>query len=89
MRLLWDERAVRKVKVAHSAPTSKSLMGYEGALCLLDRLTFDLEGLATVTRQVRPLMAQSGKGLTARPTESEHLERRSTTFKDPNCKKQK
>ncbi len=30
-------------------------MGYEGALCLLDRLTFDLEGLATTTRQVRHL----------------------------------
>jgi hypothetical protein len=28
-------------------------MGYEGAICLLDRLTFDLEGLATATRQLR------------------------------------
>ncbi len=46
-------------------------MGYEGAFCLLDRLAFDLEGLATVTRRVRPLKAQSGKGLTDRPAESE------------------
>jgi hypothetical protein len=30
-------------------------MGFEGALCLLDNLTFDLEGLATATRQVRHL----------------------------------
>ncbi|MFG6497410.1 hypothetical protein P8610_18750 [Fictibacillus sp. UD] len=31
--------------------------------------------------QVRPLRAQSGKGLTACPAESEHLKRRSTTLK--------
>ncbi|WP_354019304.1 hypothetical protein [Fictibacillus halophilus] len=30
-------------------------MGYEGAICLLERLTFDLEGLAIATRQVRHL----------------------------------
>jgi len=30
-------------------------MVYEGAICLLDRLTFDLEGLATATRQLRHL----------------------------------
>ncbi|MBH0168823.1 hypothetical protein [Fictibacillus sp. 18YEL24] len=30
-------------------------MDYEGELCLLGRLTFDLEGLATATRQVRHL----------------------------------
>ncbi|ANC75683.1 hypothetical protein ABE65_002050 [Fictibacillus phosphorivorans] len=34
-------------------------------------LTFDLEGLATATRQVRHLEAQSGKWLTCRPAESE------------------
>jgi hypothetical protein len=56
-------------------------MGYEGAFCLLDRLAFDLEGLATVTRQVRHLEAQSGKWLTGRPAEREHLKRKSTTFK--------
>ena len=43
--------AVRKVEVTRSAPTSKREIGLEGALCLLDRLTFDLEGLVTATRQ--------------------------------------
>ncbi|MFG6497174.1 hypothetical protein P8610_17565 [Fictibacillus sp. UD] len=31
--------------------------------------------------QVRPLKAQSSRGLTARLTESAHLKRKSTTFK--------
>ncbi|MFG6496979.1 hypothetical protein P8610_16585 [Fictibacillus sp. UD] len=30
-------------------------MGNQDALCLVDHLTFDLEGLATATRQVRHL----------------------------------
>ncbi len=60
-RLLRDERsggdsygrkaAVRKVEVTRSAPTSKREMGLKGALCLLYRLPFDLEGLVTATRQ--------------------------------------
>ncbi len=50
-RLLRDERSVRNVEVTRSAPTSKREMGLEGALCLLDRLPFDLEGLVTATRQ--------------------------------------
>jgi hypothetical protein len=39
------------VEVTRSAPTSKREMGEDGALCLLDRLPFDLEGLVTATRQ--------------------------------------
>jgi hypothetical protein len=40
-------------------------------VCLHDRLTFDLEELATVARQVRLLKAHSARRLTAHPAESE------------------
>jgi hypothetical protein len=36
--------------------------------------------------QVRPLKAQSGKGLTGRPAESEQLERKLTTFNKKNAR---
>ncbi len=37
------------------SPDKQKVNGFEGALCLLSHLTFDLEGLATATRQVRHL----------------------------------
>ncbi|MBH0164449.1 hypothetical protein IHV12_05940 [Fictibacillus sp. 7GRE50] len=56
-------------------------MGQEGALCLLDHLTFDLEGLATATKQVRHLRARSGSGSPPAPRKASNLERKSTSFK--------
>ncbi len=49
-----------------SSPDKQKLNGYEGALCLFDRLTFDLEGLVTATR----------------PWKASNLERKATTFKE-------
>jgi hypothetical protein len=40
----------------------------EGALCLLSHLPFDLEGLASVTRQIRQLRAQSVEMAHCTPT---------------------
>ncbi|KZE69431.1 hypothetical protein AWM68_03970 [Fictibacillus phosphorivorans] len=37
------------------SPDKQKVNGKEGALCLLGRSAFDLEGLATATRQVRHL----------------------------------
>ncbi|MED1864177.1 hypothetical protein P4V41_12000 [Fictibacillus nanhaiensis] len=48
--------------------------GLSSVLCFIDHLTFDLEELATATRQVRHSMARSGEGLTVRPAESEQPE---------------
>ncbi|WP_394605796.1 hypothetical protein [Fictibacillus sp. UD] len=53
--VLRDRRAVRKSGSGSFSPDKQKLDGFEGALCLLSHLTFDLEGLATATRQVRHL----------------------------------
>ncbi|MFG6497230.1 hypothetical protein P8610_17845 [Fictibacillus sp. UD] len=57
-------------------------MGKEGALCLFDRLTFDLEGLATATRQVRHLKVKRSnvahrlpRGKRASETEIKHFQK--------------
>ncbi|MFG6496896.1 hypothetical protein P8610_16160 [Fictibacillus sp. UD] len=57
-------------------------MGKKGALCLFDHLTFDLEGLATATRQVRHLrVKRTNVAHRPAPRKASNLERKSTTFK--------
>ncbi|MBH0164442.1 hypothetical protein IHV12_05905 [Fictibacillus sp. 7GRE50] len=59
----WSERCETPAGQAGSPksgsgslrPDKQKVNGFEGALCLLSHLTFDLEGLATATRQVRHL----------------------------------
>ncbi|MFG6493853.1 hypothetical protein P8610_00705 [Fictibacillus sp. UD] len=63
-------------------------MGKQGALCLFDRLTFDLEGLATATRQVRHLYVERTnvahrlpRGKRASGTEINHLQKQQSLQK--------
>ncbi|MFG6494629.1 hypothetical protein P8610_04675 [Fictibacillus sp. UD] len=56
--------------------------GFEGALCLLNHSAFDLEGLATATRQVRHLYVKRSnvahrlpRGKRATETESNHFQK--------------
>ena len=58
-RLLGDQRDSSKSGGGLFSPDKQKMNGFEGALCLLSHLTFDLEGLATATRQMRQLRAQS------------------------------
>ncbi|MDM5315238.1 hypothetical protein QUF49_04475 [Fictibacillus sp. b24] len=50
------------------SPDKQKVNGFEGALCLLNHSAFDLEGLATATRQVRHLRVK-------RPNVAHHLPR--------------
>ncbi len=61
MRDSWGIRVTFRRVDGSFSPDKQKVNGYEGALCLLSHLTFDLEGLATVTRQVRHLRAQSAE----------------------------